>query len=233
MRAIHIANAKKRDAEVGLEALAKRPGVRFVLPDGGQQRNVKILRSVTGLETLTQIYGGLRELGEAIIAGDPEVDREQVGKFLRKTHKLYLNHAGQVAYRVNLLQVVRNPDGTEKERRDLMKAQANVTAEIPIQWSGRKFPKDEAIRRFVFTRQYQIRHTNGLSYDFLYAMAKELQEAGALMFVGAGKKGSEPIVITTGGEPYRGFLEGRVDGDRYCLILHLTNLELKPLVSEE
>jgi len=34
-------------------------------------------------------------------------------------------------------------------------------------------------------------------------------------------------VFSQGGEPYRGFLEGRIDGDRYCLILHLTNLEVK------
>jgi hypothetical protein len=29
------------------------------------------------------------------------------------------------------------------------------------------------------------------------------------------------------GVPWRGFLEGRVDGDRHCLILRLSNMELK------
>jgi len=29
------------------------------------------------------------------------------------------------------------------------------------------------------------------------------------------------------GSPYRGFLEGRVDGERYILLLHLSNMELK------
>jgi hypothetical protein len=36
-------------------------------------------------------------------------------------------------------------------------------------------------------------------------------------------------VITAGGESYRGFLEGRIEGDRYRLVLHLTNMELTPL----
>jgi hypothetical protein len=129
-----------------------------------------------------------------------------------------------------LFQVVKNPDGTEKERRDLTKVPANVAlAEMPITWSGRKFPKEKAVRAFIFVKSYQLKHTSGLTYDFLYDMAKDLHESNTLMFVGAGKKGNEPIILTAGGEPYRGFLEGRVDGDRYALILHLTNMELKPL----
>jgi hypothetical protein len=61
-------------------------------------------------------------------------------------------------------------------------------------------------------------------------MAKSLQESNSLMLVGGGKKGTDPIVLTGGGTPYRGFLEGRIKDDKYCLILHLTNLELKELV---
>ena len=44
-----------------------------------------------------------------------------------------------------------------------------------------------------------------------------------------GPKGVGPLVMANGGTSYRAFLEGRVDGDRYALILRLTNLELKPL----
>ena len=42
-------------------------------------------------------------------------------------------------------------------------------------------------------------------------------------------KGAGPIVLSNGGTSYRGFLEDRIDGDKYCLILHLTNRELKAL----
>lgn len=234
MREININNAKKRDAKVGFEARPQTKGVKMVLPDGRDRRNIKMIKSTAELDKLTQQYGGLRELGEAMIAGDPEVDTELVGKLLNRTHKLYLGADGKIAYRVNMVQVVRAPDGTEKERRDLTKAPSNVALEgLPIQWSGRKFPKESAIKKFVFTRKYQLRHTSGLTYDFLYDMARDLQESNSLMFVGAGKKGNEPIVLTTGGEPYRGFLEGRVEGDKYCLILHLTNMEVRPLYTPE
>lgn len=58
-------------------------------------------------------------------------------------------------------------------------------------------------------------------------MAKELHEKDSLMFVGGGEKGNEPLIITSGGTPYRGFLEGRIQNNKYMLLLHLTNLELK------
>jgi hypothetical protein len=229
MRAINISNEKKRDAEVGFEAFTKPQTVRMVLQDGSERTNIKFLKSTADLDSLVKTYGDLVSVGKALMEEDPEVDIELVGKYIGKTHKLYMTKDNNIAYRVNMQQVLYNPDGSEKERRDLAKAASNVAGEIPIQWSGRKFPKAEALRKFVFTKKYQIRHTSGLTYDFLYDMAKMLHETDSLMFVGGGKKGNEPIILTTGGEPYRGFLEGRIDGDKYCLIMHLTNMEIKPL----
>ena len=48
------------------------------------------------------------------------------------------------------------------------------------------------------------------------------------MLLGAGPKGNQPLILRRGSVPYRGFLEGRTQGDKYCLLLHLSNLELKP-----
>ncbi|MDR1153685.1 MAG: hypothetical protein LBL04_03160 [Bacteroidales bacterium] len=229
MRAIHIANDKKRDAEVGFEVNAKKSAIHYELPDGQAHTNIKVLKSTIDLtdEALVAKYGDLTAVAQEIIKADPEIDMELIGRKISGTHKLYLDRDNHIAYRVNLVQVVKNPDGTEKERKDLTKAPANANSEIPIQWSGKKFPKAEAIKKFVFTRKYQIRHVSGLTFDFLYNMAKELHESKSLMFVGAGARGNEPIRLVTGGEPYRGFLEGRVEGEKYCLILHLTNIELK------
>ena len=73
----------------------------------------------------------------------------------------------------------------------------------------------------------QLRHVDGVTYDFLYAMAKELHEEGMVVLIGAGPKGKAPLIFQANGSPYRGFLDGRVDGDRYQLLIHLSNLELK------
>ena len=73
----------------------------------------------------------------------------------------------------------------------------------------------------------QLWHSDGLTYDFLHGLAKELDEANELVLLGAGDSGREPIVFQMNGLPWRGFLEGRVDGPKYQLLLRLSNLELK------
>ncbi len=82
---------------------------------------------------------------------------------------------------------------------------------------------------FVFSKKYQIKHINGLTYDFLFEMARQLDEKRSVMLIGGGPKGVAPLVLANGGTFYRAFLEGRVEGEKYCLIIHLTNLELKAL----
>ena len=52
-----------------------------------------------------------------------------------------------------------------------------------------------------------------------------------MMLVGGGAKGVAPLVMNNGGTPYRAFLEGRVDGDKYALILRLTNMEIKSVIN--
>ncbi|MDR2382421.1 MAG: hypothetical protein LBD76_00840 [Prevotellaceae bacterium] len=231
MRGINISNDKKRDAEVAFENITQKSKVKYVVDNGAEKQNIKILKSTIDLteEVLVEKYGTLKALGEAIIESDPELDIEIIGRKISGTHKLYLNKDNKIAYRVNMLQIVRTPNGEEKERKDLAKIVSNITGDNLVQWSGRKVPKEVAIRKFVFVQKYQIKHVSGLTYDFLYSMAKELHESKSLMFVGTGKKGVEPLIITSGGTPYRAFLEGRIEGDKYCLILHLTNMEVKTL----
>ena len=60
-------------------------------------------------------------------------------------------------------------------------------------------------------------------------MAKELSDKDSLMMLAGGTSGKDPLVMNDGGKPYRAFMEGRIDNDKYCLILHLTDQELKPL----
>ena len=229
MRTINLTNDKKRDAEVCMEAVRQPASVKRVLPGGADCISVKVLKQNLALafDSLRQQYADTEQLGRAIIQGDPEIDMEVIGRRVSGTRKLYIDQSGKVAYRVNMVQIIKDPAGDEIERRDLTKAVSNITGDSVVQWSGRKFPKHETIRKFVFQRKLQIKHVSGLTFDFLYAMAKDLAESDSLMFVGAGKRGNEPLILTQGGEPYRGFLEGRVDGDRYCLILHLTNMEVK------
>lgn len=229
MRTINIANAAKRDAQVGFGSAPKGEQVLQVLADGQRPQNVRYVKTVAATEALVRQHGTLENLAQAIIDTDPEIDIETVGKIIESPLRIYVTATGEIAYRVRLEQVVYNPDGTQRERRELSRNPANVAVEVPINQSKRTIPKAEAVRRFVFSRSYQLTHTNGLTFDFLYQMADELQREQVLRLVGAGPNGTGALVLTTGGEPYRGFLEGRTDGERYSLILHLSNQELKSI----
>ena len=53
-------------------------------------------------------------------------------------------------------------------------------------------------------------------------------DKNSFMILGGGK-GNEPLVFNDGGKPYRGFLEGKIKDNSYCLILHLSNQEYKTI----
>ncbi len=158
---------------------------------------------------------------------DPEVDPESTGSFLREVSRIYIDQDRQIVHKISRWAIVRNPDGTQRERRARKLAPPNVASETPLKWSGILIKKREAYRRFVFVSKQQLVHVNGLTYDFLYGMAKELEEQDSLMLVGGGPKSNQPLILRRGSSPHRGFLEGRTDGDKYCLVLHLSNMELK------
>ena len=111
-----------------------------------------------------------------------------------------------------------------------LQGEFGIVGDFPVAWTGKKMPIAQAYNRFIFGRKYQLSHTSGLTYDFLYAMAKELHDSQSLMLMAAGAKGNEPLIFQENGKPYRAFLEGRIDGDKYLLLMHLSNLELKSIL---
>ena len=230
MRKINLSNESKRDAEVAYGTSFHRPSPVYKTADGkrGQsERRVKATMSTTDAALLAQYDAGL---ADALIAGDPEVDMERFGLKVEGVKKVFITPGQKVAYGVTLNEHVYLPDGTEKEVRPEQTTTANIATDgIPIRWTGKLIPREKAMRMFMFKKSYQIQHVNGLTYDFLFDMAKKLAEADSMMLVGGGPKGVEPLVMANGGTPYRAFLEGRVDGDKYALILRLTNMELKSI----
>ena len=225
---INISNAKNRDAVVALEGLMPKREFRYTDPDGRPVLTRKLLKTDVehDLDMLAKRRRSMEALAKALIKEDPEVNIEQFGMFLADTSRVYVSKRG-IVHIVDEFEVIKNPDGTERERRPRHKEPQNINADIPLRWTGKFIKKDEAVKRFVFTNKKQLIHINGLTFDFLYQMAKDLDKRKSLMLVRAGEKGDKPIVINRGGKAYNAFLEGRVKGDAYCLILHLSNMELK------
>lgn len=228
MPEINIANSSGRDALVALESVNTPLSVRWVDHEGRQVEGARLLKGPIDcdIDALAARYGDLQNVGKALIEEDPEVDLESTGRVLRNTSRVYVNADRQIVHRVSFFEVVRNPDGSQRERRPRRIVESNV-ADQPLRWSGVYIKREQACRKFVFSSKVQLHHTNGLTYDFLFGMAKELEAKDCLMLLGAGAKSKEPLILRRGGSPYRGFLEGRTHGDKYLLVLHFSDLELK------
>jgi len=229
-RWIRLSDSRGRDARVRMASrrrLLKHP---TQAKDGRTVEPARLIKS-----PLAQTYEALRsrcdddaELAQRIIEADPEIDLEAAGRKVGPTDRVLLDGEGHLLYAAEQVEILYDKDGSEIERRTPSDCPGNIDGDGPVVWTGRTIPREEAARRYAFTRQYRVRHVDGLTYDFLFAMAAELDQGRHLVRVGAGARGRDPLILERNGTPYRGFLEGRIEGERYRLVLHLTNLELKP-----
>jgi len=131
------------------------------------------------------------------------------------------------------VQVHYDGNGYETARRDPETVPANLVPDAPPVWSGRLLSLNEAVRRYAFTRAWQVRHTNALEYDFLHGIAAYLERQASLALVGSGPRGTGPLITERNATPTMGFLEGRTRGERYLLVLHLAAFELRPPEEDE
>ncbi len=232
MGELHITNEEGRDTVVRFNGL--RPAVAPRMGKNNAFANFRryVVATDTGLhEALAQAHGD--DYSQALLDGDPEIDLEVVGRALGEGQNVYLGGDGDVMYAPpEIVEVIYEASGEERERRAPQEIAANVNEELPVHWSGKKMPRKDVVRRFVFRRHLQIAHSDGLTFDYLFSIAKELAEEDAVVLIGAGSKGKSPLVFHTNGTPYRGFLEGRIADQKYQLLLHLSNMELKAPAAE-
>lgn len=229
-RILWISDDKKRDAQIAAEAAARQERFTYVAPTGDKvraQRVVKCTEGHTYEALLKKCAEDPQTLAQALVDADPEIDLESVGRRLDDVDRVWVRQDGTVLYTSRVLLVTYDPSGEEKSRNDFVDIEATVKEDAALPWSGRLFSQDEVVRKFAIARNVRLRHVNGLTFDFLFDIAKTLHESKKMLLVGAGAKGTQPLIFNTNGAPYRGFLEGRVKGDSYLLVLHLSNLEIK------
>ena len=228
MKYFHISDSEGRDAVVTINRIKKDSGTRFVYK-GNSVKTLRILENTEKqtFENLKKQYD--ENLVSEILENDVDLDFKHTGKPLGKTSRVYLSSTGKVLrFPPDSKEIVLDTEYKEIKRSEPKDIGPNVRDDTPpIRWTGKYFKKSDAVRKFVFQKTMQLKHTNGLTYDFLFKMASELAEKNELLFVGAGEKGVEPLIFQVNSVPYRGFLEGRVKEKKYQLLLHLSNLEMK------
>jgi hypothetical protein len=232
MRKIKLANSQKRDAEIVFGGLIRKPSVHYTLPDGSASKNIKILKSdiLHQYEALIAKFGQDEDLAQDIISANPEINLENAGMIISGGQKVLVNANLKPVYKVKATEEVYLPDGTLKEEKPFATKNQNILGDFPISWTGKQIPIAEAYNKFIFAKKYQLTHTNGLTFDFLFDMAKELHDKQVMMLLAGGPKGNEPLIFQENGRPYRAFLEGRIKDDGYLLLMHISNLELKSII---
>lgn len=224
---IHISNSTNRDATI----IATTPPRREKVVPAKFGKPVVFQRYIAAGEgtlndNLISNFGS--SYSQQLIESDPEIDFEMVGRRIDGTTSVLLDGENNPLFCApEILEVIYSPDGKEVERRTPVDLAANVNTEVPISWTGRFLPKSDLVRKFAVKRTIQLRHVDGVTFDFLFGIAKELHEKDSVMLVGAGSTGKDPLLLQLNGSPYRGFLDGRIKGDEYLLLLHLSSMELK------
>jgi hypothetical protein len=167
------------------------------------------------------------------VEGDPELDLAQAGRKLEvELTTAYFDPANpsRPIGDFREIDVIYDVAGQEKERRPHLPRRTNLDTLHPSK-VGRRFPLADALTQFVFRQCYQLVHQDGLTFDFLYQLAKDLHEKREVAFLGAGPKGNQPLVVRDGGNPFRAFLYGEIgsgpQAGRYKLVLLLSDQELK------
>ena len=247
-RFIHFVDDQQRDAEVTFSSLNPKPKIRLVLPNGKDPINLRVIKgsAETSADFLCdRLVGPLKskddsaelmreiELADYLIKGDTEVDMELHGKYITDSARVYVNPEFKPVFHLKQNELIYNAQRELVEERSPKVVLANISESDMVRWSGRMTPKSELAQKVLFTKKYQVKHINGLTFSFLYDLAKSLDENQALMPVGTGAKGNHPLVMSDGGKPYRAFLEGRVRGKSYCLLMHLTDQELKAPIEKQ
>ncbi|MDC1391753.1 hypothetical protein N8334_00220 [Flavobacteriaceae bacterium] len=234
IRYIKIEDENKRDAEITFKSVTQKNSVYLALENGVKPINKKVIKSSKDftLETLTGKLDPsdeeLNNFSEKLLNQDIEIDFELFGKFIDKTDRIYTNKNLNPVFNVDLIEKVFDTEGNLKEERKPTYLNSNISGESILKWTGKYIPKNKIYNKVVLSSKYQIKHVNGLTFDFLYKISKTLNDKDSFMVIGGGK-GNEPLVFNDGGKPYRGFLEGKVNENSYCLILHLSNQEYKTI----
>jgi hypothetical protein len=229
-RRIWLADHRSRNAVVALVSRQRNGDTQYADAHGSPVRFCRVVKGTeaTGWERLRFEQGDPELIAQTLVSGDPEVDVETVGREVGPCDRVFIDGQGKPLYSARPVEVLFDSNGHETARGDPVNVPGNLIPDTPPVWSGKLLSRDEAVRRFAFTRAWQVRHTNALEYDFLHSLAAHIEQQDRLALVGSGPRGTGPLMTERNATPVKGFLEGRTRGDQYLLVLHLAAFELRP-----
>lgn len=218
MKKIAIQDKKMRSAIVGYESATETGRQKT---ESHKVRRVKTLPEKRYDRVFCDENGKLKDdadIFRQFIQTNSEIDFEKTGCEIKHLQRFYTDRNGEPANGIWFEETIFDKDGNVKDCHPLEKKQGNVTdVSNPLQWTNKYISCEVAAKKYVFTQIYRICHVDSLTFDFLYDIARDLEEHNAVMYMGMGETGDEPVVFREGGKPYRVFLKGKTDKNNYSL----------------
>ncbi|MBM5788161.1 MAG: hypothetical protein FJ375_05530, partial [Pelagibacterales bacterium] len=199
LKEIYIANEKNRDANVKFVSLIKEADPLYNFKNKPiKSRKILINSNETSDESLKNKYKD--KIADKILKEDIDVDIEYAGKFIGDLDRIFLNAKSEILYSSpKIKDVFYNTKGEEIKKEDPKELIANIKNDSPpIKWTGKFFKREDVLKKFVITKSIQLKHVDGLTYEFLYDMAKTLDDKKSLVLLGAGN-GKDPLIFQTNG----------------------------------
>lgn len=190
------------------------------------QARVLAFDSEKSNEALLAVENLSKQLKEA----DIEIDIEHAGKFIESTSMIAVRDNYEPVFAYKEFDILDLPTGESKERTH-RRLESNVNEAIPVRVTDQYIAPRELVLRFIFRKSYFLSHQDSASYKILHDLAAKLQARGQFVRLQAHDqetKTAAPLVLVSGTVGFgAAFLEGKVDGSRYCLVLHLSDRELR------
>ena len=227
-RQIHIADHKGRESTVSFASLRHKQELNYSYNNESVQ-HVRLLSDSkeTNIQTLSNQYK--TDLFEKIVNDHVDINIEQFGRSITETDIALMDSDSAILYSAPKWQeeIYNNKHELQKTQSPV-ELEANVREDTPpLRWTKNFVSREQGVIKFVFKKSLQLFHTDGLTFEFLFNMAKELHDKNQMVLLGAGDKGTDPMILQNNGTPYRGFLDGYVKEKKYKLYIRLSNQELK------
>ncbi len=218
MKKIAIQDKKKRSAIVGYESATNSGRKKS---ESNKIRRVKAIPEKRYDKVYRNENGEMRtdeEIFNQFISSNSEVDFEKTGCEIKHLQRFYTDSNGEPANGIWFEETIFDKEGNVKDVHPMEKRQSNV-ADVtnPLQWTNKYISYETAAKKYVVSQVYKICHVDSLTFDFLYEIARDLEDHNAVMYMGMGEKGDEPVVFREGGKPYRVFLKGATDKNKNAI----------------
>ena len=195
--------------------------------DVKEKRPIRIAVFTTEQRTTALKTKYNNELAKALVEGDPEFDLQAAGYIAKRAERIYLDSKGAPLYAAKIIEEVISSKNEVIETRPPREEPATVGYNLPLVITKEKIHKEETIRNYVFTDALILRHGDPIAFDSMFDLAEEIETSDMLWKVGTGKSGKKLLILRKNGTPYNAFLEGRIRGEKYLLVLHLSSFELR------